>query len=205
MEYRRYGKFRFNDYTASWIGIAILVFFSVASIIFKLPTWYAILPGIYAIIWLLTILMSNTESYSISENKFLAKKGSKIKEIEIPSEITIIVSYADICPPLAVRTAYGNQTHILRDKYAVTVFQIMPIDFIIECLYRGYIKKHTTSTVRRSFDEYRYVYGFVCVQEVMDKLIANRNCLLIIPKSLQDKIFIDASCTNVNVEIIPDE
>ena len=56
------------------------------------------------------------------------------------------------------------------------------------------------SIVQRVFDDYRYIYGFVCNQSQIDRLIANQNCLLIIPESLQEKISVDQSIVDVHID-----
>lgn len=111
-----------------------------------------------------------------------------------------MVSYADVCPPLTLRTAIGNQTHILKDKYAVSILQKMPLGIAIEALHRNQIHNYTTSIVQRVFDDCRYIYGFVCNQSQIDKLIANQNCLLIIPESLQEKLSVDQSIVDVHID-----
>ena len=73
MEHRRYGEFRFNDYCASWIGIAALLIFAVVSLALKLHFLLAVFPSLYAIIWIWTILAPNIEKFSISSEKIIVK------------------------------------------------------------------------------------------------------------------------------------
>lgn len=92
MEHRRYGEFRFNDYCASWIGIAALLIFAVVSLALKLHFLLAVFPSLYAIIWIWTILAPNIEKFSISSEKIIVKKGRKKEEIPIPSKLCLVVS-----------------------------------------------------------------------------------------------------------------
>lgn len=201
MKYYKYGKFRFCDFWASWVGIVVMLFFSIASIMMDISPIFVIAPLAYAIVLLWSILAPYSEKFIMCSNAITVLDGRKKCKITLPSELTLIVSYADICPPLAVRTAIGNQTHILKDKYAVSILKKMPLDVAIEALHRNQIRWYTNSVVQRVFDNYQYIYGFVCDQSQIDQLIANHDCLLIIPKSLQEKILVDPSVADVHIDI----
>ena len=200
MEYYRYGKFRHGDYCISWVGIAVLLFFSIGSIMLKLSFLFVVFPLVYAVVWLWVILAPHREKFIMCDHSITVLLGKKTRTIILPSELTLVVSYADVCPPLTLRTAIENQTHILKDKYAVSILQKMPLDVAIEALHRNQIHNYTTSIVQRVFDDYRYIYGFVCNQSQIDRLIANQNCLLIIPESLQEKISVDQSIVDVHID-----
>lgn len=200
MKYYRYGKYRPSDYFISWVGIAVLLLFSIGSIILKLSFLFIVFPLVYAVIWLWAILAPYREKFIMSDNSITVLLGKKTRTIILPSEITLVVSYADVCPPLTLRTAIGNQTHILKDKYAVSILQKMPLDVALETLHRNQIHNYTTSIVQRVFGDYRYIYSFVCNQSQIDRLIANRNCLLIIPESLQEKVSVDQSIVDIHID-----
>ena len=200
MKNKRLGKFRFCDYCISWISIALLLFFSVASIVLELPLFVVILPSVYAIIWLGSIILPHCEQFSLSEDSITVFWGRKTKRIPLHSELTLIVSYADVCPPLTIRTAVGNQTHILKDKIAVSILQKIPLETALVRLHQNYTRKYTTSTVEACFEEYIYVYSFVCNQEMLDKLLANRNCQIIIPETLLKQISINLHQINVHID-----
>ena len=200
MEYYRYGKLKLSDYCISWVCIAVLLFFSIGSIILNLSFLFVAFPLIYAAVWLWAILAPHRERFIMDESSITVLLGKKTRTIALPSELTLVVSYADVCPPLAFRTATEKQTHILKDKYAVSILHKMPLDIATEALHRNQIHNYTTSTVQRAFDESLYIYGFVCNQSQIDRLIANRNCLLIIPESLQEKISVDRSVVDVHID-----
>jgi len=152
------------------------------------------------IIWLAAISVPHCELFSISGDSITVYFGRQTKSIQLPAELTLIVSYADVCPPLAIRTAVGNQTHILKDKFAVSILQKMPVELALETLHRNHIKKYTTSRIRTVFDDYRYIYSFVCDQFLLDALIADRKCLLIVPESLSKVISFESSIENVYID-----
>ena len=201
MKTRRLGKFRFGDYYTSLFSIVILLLFSTASIVLELSFLFVFFPSVYAIIWFGAILVSHCEQFSINSNSISVFWGRQTKTINLPVELTLIVSYADVCPPLTIRTAVGNQTHILKDKFAVTILQKMPVDVALETLHQNRIQKYTTSSIRTVFDEHRYIYSFVCNQFLFDALIANRKCLLIVPESLSKVISFESSIENVYIDL----
>lgn len=201
MEYYKYGKFRPRDYCGSWVGITILLIFVIASIILDLSTLYIVFPTIYAAIWLWIILLPNRERFIINKASITVLQGRKIREIPIPLELTLVVSYADICPPFAVRTVVGNQTHILKDKYAVSILRKMPLDIVLETVHRNFVQKYTTSIIQKRFNEYHYIYSFVCDQFLLDQLLTNRDCFLIIPQSLSEKVDFTTEAENIYIDI----
>ena len=200
MKNRRFGKFRFRNFCMSWLAITLLLLFSVASIVLKLSLLFVIFPAVYAIIWLVILLVPYCEQFVISRDFITVFWGKKAKTIPLPSKLTLVVSYADICPPLAVRTVVGNQTHILKDKFAVSILKEMPAEVALEILHQNRAQKYTNSNIQTVFDDYRYIYSFVCDQSLFDELIANRECLLIIPESLIGVISFDQNTINVRID-----
>lgn len=202
MTNRRLGKFRFGDYNSSWISMVILLSFSSASAIMELPYLLIIFPTLYALIWLGAILFPYCEQFSINSDSIFVRKGRHTRTIHLPTDLTIIVSYADVCPPLSIRTTLGNQTHVLKDKFAVSILQKIPVDVALETLHQHHIPKYTTSSIRTAFDDHRYIYSFVCDQLLFDALVDSKKCLLIIPESLSkvmtfesiaEKVYIDTA------------
>lgn len=200
MKNRRFGKFRFCDYCISWIAIAFLLLFSIASIVLELSFLFVIFPMVYSAVWLGVLLVPQCEQFVMDSDSITVYWGKKTQTICLPSELTLIVSYADVCPPLAMRTAVGNQTHILKDQFAISILQKMPVEVALEILHRNRVQKYTTSIIRTIFNDCYYIYSFVCTQSLFDELIANRKCLLIIPESLLGVISFDPSLVNVHID-----
>ena len=200
MRNRRYGKFRFGDYAASWAVIAVMLLFSTAALVLALPRWAAVLPAAFAAVRLWAVLSPQCESFILNRGSVTVFRGGKSQTIDLPPDITIVASYADICPPLTVRTPAGNRTHILKDKYAVSILRDVPLDAALEGLHRNGTKKYTSSWVQAAFEGYRYVYGFVCDQAMLDELTADRQCLLIIPESLSGKITVSSAAAKVYID-----
>lgn len=200
MRYKRLGKFRFGDYYSSWVSIVILLLFSTVSMMIELPFLFVIFPSLYAIIWFGIILFPHSEQFTINSDSISVFKGGQTKIIHLPAELTLIVSYADVCPPLTIRTAFGNQTHILKDRFAVSILQKMPVEVALETLHQNRIQKYTTSSIRTVFDDYRYIYSFVCDQFLVDALLDSKKCFLIVPESLSKVIAFESSVENVYID-----
>ncbi len=200
MKNYRYGKFRFSDYYLSWFSIAWLLFLTVASVILELPTVFIIFPFFLVFAWLWVILSPQCEKFIICADSIIVTRGKITRRITLPSELTLVVSYADVCPPFAIRTPVGNQTHILKDKIAVSVLYKMPLDDVVIALHHNHVKKLTASRIERVFADNRFIYSFVCDQSLFDELIANKNCLVIIPESLVGTILIDTNYVNLYID-----
>lgn len=200
MKNRRLGRFRFGDYFFSWFSIVILLLFSVVSLILKLSLLFVVFPLAYAIIWFGTILIPYFEQFSINNNCISVFWGKKTETIHLPEECTIIVSYADVCPPLTVRTSWGNPTHILKGKFAISVLEKVPLEEIIEKLHSNRIQKYTTSTIKTAFPD-RFVYSFVCDQFLFETLTNNKNYFLIIPESLSDVLTFDSHSEKMYIDV----
>ena len=201
MRNKRLGNFRVGDYVGSWVSIAILLLFSTACIVLNFSWLFWVLSLVYEIFWIMELLIPHCEQFSINSDSITVFWGRKTKTIYLPEEITLIVSYADVCPPLSVRTAIGNQTHVLKDKFAVSILKKMPIEVTLDTLHRDRIKKYTNSSIRNVFDGYRYIYSFVCNQFLLDTLIANRKCFVIVPESLSKVISFESNNENMYIDI----
>lgn len=201
--HKRYGEFRITDYKTSWMGLGLMTIFIVACLLLQLPVIYIVVPIVYSVALINSILSPNREYFKIINDIIKVKKGKKERTIKIPKEFSLIISPVDICPPLSVRTAVGNKTHILKDKYAVSILMRMDVEEILDRVHKGYIKRYTTSTIKNAFEEYKYFYSFVCDDILLNELLRERKANILIPKSIYDKvllenkdleIFIDSEC-----------
>ena len=199
--YRRYGKFRLRDYTSAWLVIVFLFVLVVVGFLTDTQFYLLIWPLLLLMIMAWSIYMPNSERFLISGDTITIMHGRKKQKVSIPSEPTLVVSYADVCPPMAKRMGYGNQTYMLKGRYAISILQKIPFETALAQLHLNYTRKYTNSTVEERFDESLYVYSFVGNQEMLDKLLANRNCQIIIPETLLNQISIDLHRINVYIDI----
>lgn len=201
MAYSRYGKFRFGDYWGSWLAIIVYLAFVAMSVKLDISIWYCFVPVACAVVRLWAIIAPNCERFAIGEDAITVSKWGKKQVIALPPQLTLVISYADICLPLATQSAFGNQTHTLKDKYAVSIIRKMPLHCALARLHGFYMRKWTTSAIQSVFQEYTFFYSFVCNQTLLEKLLANRDCLLIVPESLSEKVSVDASMANVYIDM----
>ena len=201
MQNYRYGKFCFWDYWTSWVGLVVLTLFAIASIILDLSVIFVMFPLVYAAVWLWSILLPHREQFTVDSDAITVFRGNKTLKIVLPTELILIISCADIAPLFATRTATRGQTHILKDKYAVSILQKMPTETVLESLHRNYLRTYTMSTILNSFDSSHFIYSFVCDQSLLNQILANRKCLMIIPKSLLEETYVNTSAVDVYVDI----
>jgi hypothetical protein len=56
------------------------------------------------------------------------------------------------------------------------------------------------STIRNSFDDTRFIYSFACDQSLLNRILENRKCSMIIPQSLLEEISINTSVVDVYID-----
>ena len=195
----RYGKFRFSDYWISWIGIMIMTLFSVLFMILD-PSIISVFPMAYAAVWLWSIVWPHREQFIFGNDSITVYKGKRKFDINLPPEVTIVVSRADIAPLFSVRTATREQTHILSNKYAISILKKMPIEEVLETLHRNHLRTYTTSTIQKSFDDYKFIYSFVCNQQILDQVMYSRSCSVVIPKTLLEELAVDSRLHYVYID-----
>ena len=201
MRYRRYGEFRVGDYLGSWFGIAVLLVLAIASVLLRVSIWYVFIPIVFSIVWLVFILVPNFECFVLHKDSITAFLGKRRRVIAIPRKVTLVISSADICPPFAIRTACGKQTHVLKNRYAVSILYEMPLEATLEVLHKNYVQEYTTSMIKAYFEEYRYIYSFVCNQELLKALMVGREGILIIPESLQGELTLNSELWKIYIDM----
>ena len=203
MEYKRYGKFRMRDYLSAWVGILVFLWVFLLGVIVNEIDYLLVFPIIGLLIMAGSVYAPNRESFSIVGDTIIARTLTKKREIAIPSEPTLIVSYAGIHPSSAVgkRVSGPNDYYTLRDKYAVTILQKMALEDVLPRLHPKYAIKYDNGTIEQFFDDDCYCYSFVYDQDLLDKILQNRNCLLIIPESLKEKVISREEPENIYIDI----
>ena len=193
MDYKRYGRVPFLDLLTSWAAIVILLFFAIVGFLLDLPSVLCFFPIIFSICWFFKILIPFLETFSIRGNIISTFFLGKKKTIALPSKPTIIIGYADICPPLSHKTPTGNETHIIRNTYSVSILENVELEFVIEALHRNNVQKYTASMIRTIFWGSTFIYDFFDCGCVINKLLSSRTCYVVIPKSLQDTVNLDSN------------
>ena len=201
MKHRRYGKFRFRDYISAWIAVALLLVLMVLVFLTDTPFYMLIFPLLLLTFMVWSIYKPNSECFWLSGDIITIAEGGKTRDISMPSELTIIISYADVCSPFAKRISYGNQTYMLKGRYSISILQKMPLEDALMRLHQNYTRKYTNTTVEMSFDEHLYIYGFVGNQEILDHFLTNKNCRIIIPETLFNQISISSHQTNIHIDV----
>lgn len=200
MEYRRYGKFSFGDYKSALFAIPFMIFVGIGGLLTDFPIFLSIFPILFSIIMAWSIYQPHRERFSVCGDTIVIRQGQKEREVKIPSNPVLVVSYADLCPTIAKRFSSGNQTYLLKGKYAVSILQKMPLETALERLHPPHLRKYTSSKIEELFDEHYFIYSFVCNQALLDELLINRDCQLIIPKSLLEHVPIDYRRADIHID-----
>lgn len=196
--YRRYGKFRFLDYTCTWLVSVFLFVLVVVGFLTDTQFYLYIWPILFLMIMIWSIFKPNSERFCILGDTITIIQGRKIQKVFIPSEPILVVSYADVCSPLAKRVGYGNQTYMLKGRCAISILKEVPLEIALMRLHQNHTRIYTTSIVEAHIDE--CIYSFVYNQEALDKLLVNRSCQVIIPETLLNEIPIDLQQNNVHID-----
>jgi hypothetical protein len=201
MKYRRYGKFRFSDYITTWVAFAFFMVLIVFALLTNTPHYWLILPLLFSIYMVWSVYQPNSEYFLIDEDTITIMRGRKRRKVSIPSESILVVSYADVCSSLTKSVSYGNQTYMLKGRYAISILHKIPLESVLEELHSRHATKYTNTAIEVSFNEqYPYVYSFVCNQAILDKLIDNGTYQIIIPETLLKQISIDSDKSNVHID-----
>lgn len=165
------------------------------------PFFLIIFPLIFSAVLVWSVLSPNREQFAISKNIITVVKGRKPIQVEIPLKVTLIISYADICPPFARRsaTSMAKQSYSLRGKYAVSILQKMPLEFTLQRLHQNLAKRYTNSSIQNDFGN-KFIYSFVCDQILLNQLLDCWHCFVVIPKSLTNKVFLNSQLIEVFID-----
>lgn len=117
----------------------------------------------------------------------LPKKKNVIEKVILPSKLTIVISYADVCTDLAKRVGLLNQTYMLNGRWAISLLNEMPVGEVLEHLHGKYAWRYTNCWVEKLLKP-KFIYSFVCDQDMLEKVLFNENYTLILPETLLDKI-----------------
>lgn len=205
---RRYGKLSFSDHFTMAIGSIILCIIASGSLILRFlnisttPYMYGIGIIIVCVFWNMAILIPYSERFEIRNDKIISQILFRTAKIDIPDNISIVISYLDNCPHLARRSAahISQQVFIPEGKYMVSILKQISTPDLLEKLHRPFVNPYTNSTVMDSFCG-QFIYSFIWDHALLDRVMQNRNCNIVIPKSLSNRLVVSAS----NAEIIIDD
>ncbi len=191
MEHRRYGKFKAKYYIGAIVAMVWLLFLVIMVIVMKLSLWFIVLPLLVLVRGTSVIIKRYTERFFISGNEInlYCTLTKNKKKIIIPDSITVIISYADLPTPFTRQTYMGGIIRPLKEQYSITLLHKMPIEQILNRLHKNSNRIYTNALIRAVFEDYLYIYDCVYGDEILKDILLNRDCFLIIPESLQERIF----------------
>ena len=203
MKYKRYGKFRFRDNSALLVGTAFCFILFVAIVYSpgSLSRCVSLIPLGIVVFFTWQIYEPHREAFLLSGNTITRTWGRKKQTILIPSEPIFIISDADMTSSFYKNVGVGNNHIILKGRYAISILQNVPLETVLEKLHERYAWKYTNVSIESDFDDSVYVYDFVGNQELLDQLLSNRSCQVIVPETLLRKNAFDFHQATVHIDV----
>ena len=203
----RYGKFSFSDHIIAVIGSVILCGMGIGSLILRflkisnVSYVYGIGVIVVCFVWNMAILIPYAERFRICNDTIITQGLFRTEKVDIPDDISIVISYLDNSTHLARRSAahVSPQVFILQGKYMVSILKRVPMPTLLEKLHSPLVNPYTNSTVMDSFCS-EFIYSFVWNQMLLDQIIQNRNCSIVIPKSLSGRLAVNTSSAEIIID-----
>ena len=208
--YKRYGKFQIADYrnqcfefiaigTVSVIYVICMVFLPIDRILF-----ICLLPAIIRLMAIAYFIWnSSRECFDIVDDTIIVQKGKMKVLKKLPEELTLIISYADVCESVYVLSPTMPEDWIpyaLKGKYGLSIFKSMDMEDVIKRVRGNKLRRNTMNTIKAAFDEYQFIYSFVCDEVLLNGICRNRKANLLLPKSLADNISINNQMVTVYID-----
>lgn len=195
--HRRYGEIRLSDCASSMTLILLLLGIGLFSWAMKLFVEGMVFL-IVAIFSLLNIYFPQLEYFSISGNVITTQNVFRSCNIIIPRKSVVVITQADISPVI------GRQSFLLKNRLAISILQDMTLEDTLNLLHGKYPSQftYTNSTIKKTFDDYLFVYNFVSFEGLIEKVLQATECFIIIPKSIQSRLPI-INDPSINVYIDP--
>ena len=197
----RYGGFRLIENIWTIIGIAVLWIYVIISLILDVSYAFTLCPAFLATICMWQLIRLHMEQFTLQEDAIISYVWKNTRIINLPSELTLIVSCADVHIPLDAPAFFRPVSKVAKRKYSISILQQVQPSYAINMIHNVQVDKYAMSIIRRIFDGHQFIYDFVCNQHMLEQLIRNRTCSLIVPKSLLNEVCIDS----MDVDLIVDE
>lgn len=193
---KRFPKYYGGEYAA--ISERMMFFLCVTCLIllsvwaFKLyNTTVIVLLIIWGTIFLLEVLSflsHRIQRFSLCADKVTIKKWFKKEEIALPYELTIIISYVEYPSSISLTNPYGTTTNqssvdIIPGKYAISLLEKTATEEIMKQIHRCCLPL-SQKLIRRVFPD-QYIFSFNGDRMLLNQLLLEHSCNVIIPEYLQ--------------------
>mgnify|MGYP004497599237 FL=1 len=181
MKYRRYGKFRFENYTGALISLVGLLSVAIVCFFMKIEVVPSSMCGILCIVSLMWILSPYSEWFVIQAHSMCTYSLWLGSQIELPEGCTLIITEASISFPLSIQAFH------LKERYAVSILRGVSLKETLKTMHRCNATGYTNITIERDF-AYSFVYSFVYEREAFAELLGQGAAQVIIPESLAGRL-----------------
>lgn len=208
--YKRYGVFRITDYRNQCfeliaIGTALAIYV-MCMLVLPLDRMLLIclLPAVIRVIATAYFIWnSSRECFDIVDDTIIVQKGKMKYLKKIPEELTLIISYADVCEsgyviPMGMPEKW--MPYAMEGKYGLSIFKSMDMKEVIKRVHSHDIGRDTMNTIKAAFEEHQFIYSFVYEEALLKEIARNRKVNLLMPKSLLDEVQINLQIGTIYID-----
>lgn len=199
MKYSRYGKIRFKNHWINYLmylGCLVVAILGITTEGPKIGVAFCI--GI-AIFDMIDISTPYREKFLFNQDTITVYKKRKIRNINLPLKVIVVISYASMYTEFSRRMAV-HVDYMLKGEWAVSLLKDVSVEEVTKRLHRKGAFLYTNYCVEDVLKQH-FIYSFVCNQSMLEEVLNNRNFTLIIPETLLPMIDI----IKLNGEIYIDE
>ena len=202
MYYRRYGSFRIRDYFGNCIAVLLYLVLAVVTITDDWAWFFSIFFSILVALTVYDTIAPYREHFLIDNNHITVRTGKKQRNIALPSGFIVVLSQADVPAPSSMISHPIGKTYWLKDKYAISLLQNAPLEFVLEKLHKHRVKTYTNSTVESEFNHSNclFIYSFVCDTVLLKNVLQKNPALVILPQSLSSRLHLVSEETAVYID-----
>ena len=178
----RFGKPEIKNHWSLFIEIPLVICWFFTVYFCELPSLLYLFSVCYLIFTLSLNFFNYFEKFRINDKKISIVKLGLKKTVDIPDEIILIVSEAQLL-------TFDEKMPILKNKYSVSILSSMELNIALEQIHgtKWKITRYTNKTIEETF-KHEFVYSFVLTDETCN-ILSNLNCkYTIMPESIAKKI-----------------
>lgn len=123
MKHKRYGTMKLKNHLSNCFCDCFFLLFGIACIAFGISGISAFVFLFIAIFDIALTLTPYREEFAVSHGTVTVYEKGEIKHIILPDQMTIVISYADMCTDLAKRVTLYNSTYMLKGEWAVSLLE----------------------------------------------------------------------------------
>ncbi len=142
---------------------------------------------VFSIGYVVLIIINHTESYIVEKGKIITKRGRKTAVLSIPKECILIISYADNGPGVILHNPARSIFGTIKGVYTVSIINSSNINELKDKIEKSLYRMLTPELIKGLFSS-RYIYSFALDYEVLNELVLQTYCTILVPKEILTEI-----------------